>query len=198
MVTSRSLWLSSLSQFGTNFGWAFIVLLLPEYLEKAHHVPVIQRGWMAGLPILVGMVGMLNGGWLTDVLTRTLGLRWGRGLPMAATRFMAMTAYLSCLVLDSPWLITMAFCVVTISTDLGTSSIWAFKQDIGGRYVGSVLGWGNMWGNFGAAVSPLVLTAFYGPLRWQLCFLACATAFAISGFAALGVDARIPIVPKEE
>ena len=28
------------------------------------------------------------------------------------------------------------------------------KQDVGGRYVGSILGWGNMWGNLGGFFGP--------------------------------------------
>jgi len=143
------------------------------------------------------MFGMLAGGWLTDRLTRALGLRWGRRLPMALTRFVAMSAYIACLFLDSPWAMTLAFCVVAVATDLGTASVWAFKQDIGGRYVGAVLGWGNMWGNVGAAVSPLLLSWVIED-SWDLGFLMCAAAFALAGIAALGVDATSPLrVPKD-
>jgi len=114
-------------------------------------------------------------------------------LPMALTRFSAMGAYLACLFLDAPWAVTVAFCAVAVSTDLGTPSVWAFKQDIGGRYVGAVLGWGNMWGNIGAAAAPLVLTPIIGPDRWDLAFVACAAAFAVAGVFALGVDATKPL-----
>lgn len=199
ILESKSLWLSALSQFGTNFGWVFLVLLIPRYLEEAHQVPVVQRGWMASLPILIGMAGMLAGGWLTDRLVRVVGLRWGRRLPMALTRFVAMAAYLACLGLDSPWAVTAALCLVAVATDLGTASVWAFKQDIGGKHVGSVLGWGNMWGNFGAFVSPIALGWIIGKDRWDLGFVACACAFAVAGVAALGVDATVPIrVPEEK
>src|SRR5262249_49193215 len=161
--------------------------------DEVYQVPVVQRGWLAGLPILIGMVGMFGGGWLTDRLTRAFGLRWGRRLPMMATRFVAMAAYLSCLFLSSPLAATVAFCVVAVSTDLGTAAVWAFKQDIGGRYVGAALGWGNMWGNLGAFISPLVLTWIIGSDRWDLGFIACAAAFALAGIAAMGVDATSPL-----
>lgn len=195
LIRSRSLWLSSISQFGTNFGWVFLVLLLPKYLDEVHRVPTIQRGWMSSLPVFVGMLGMLYGGWLTDSLTKMLGLRWGRALPMALTRFVCTGAYLLCLGLDSPWLLTAAFCLVALGTDLGTPAVWAFIQDMGGRHVGSALGWGNMWGNFGAAVAPLVLAEI---ADWQGRFLACALAFAVAGFTALAIDARVPLAAEEE
>ena len=197
IVASRSLWCSSLSQFGTNFGWGFVATQVPFFLEEKG-VPVEMRGLMYFVPLFLGILGMFGGGWLTDSLTQKIGVRWGRGLPMALTRFTAMAAFLVCLVLDSPWLFIIAFCCVTISTDLGTSAVWAFKQDVGGRYVGSVLGWGNMWGNFGAAVLPLAMGIIVGESKWELRFLACAVAFAIAGIAALGVDATKPIVKESE
>jgi MFS transporter, ACS family, glucarate transporter len=189
LVRSRSLWLSSVSQFMTNFGWLFLTTLLPDYLAEVHEVPVVERGWLAGLPILVGLPGMLAGGWLTDRLTGALGLRWGRCLPMALTRFGAMAAF-ACvpLVGHSPQLATALFCVVAVATDLGTASVWAFSQDIAGRHVGSVLGWGNMWGSLGGACSPVALTAIV-VAGWDACFLVCAAAFFVSGITALGVNA---------
>jgi sugar phosphate permease len=193
LLRSRSLWLSSVSQFGTNFGWVFLLTWFPRYLAEVHGVPIEERGWMAGMPILLGMAGMLAGGWATDRLTQRLGLRWGRCLPIALTRFVAMAAYLACLFLDSPWRLTAALSLVAIATDLGTPATWAFIQDVGGRHVGSVLGWGNMWGSLGAALSPLVLNWLIGTSCWDACFSACALAFLVAGIAALGVDATIPI-----
>lgn len=109
ILRSRSLWLSSLSQFGTNVGWAFLITRLPRYLEEAHSVPLLERGRMASLPILVGMAGMLSGGWITDALTRRLGVRWGRALPMSLTRFGAMAAFMVATLLDSPWTVIAPF-----------------------------------------------------------------------------------------
>jgi sugar phosphate permease len=195
ILRHRSLWLSSLSQFMTNFGWIFIGFWLPRYLADVHQVPAVARGWMAGVPMAVGMVGMLAGGWVTDRLTRALGLRWGRGLPMSLTRFVAMAAFVACALRPPPWLAVAELAVVTVAVDLGTASVWAYMQDVGGRYVGSVLGWGNMWGAVGAAVSPLVISAeiSHPALGWDAAFLTCAAAFLVSGLAALGVDARQPL-----
>jgi sugar phosphate permease len=198
LVRSRSLWCSSLSQFGTNFGWVFLLTWLPRYLVEVHDVPLVYRSWMTAIPTLVGIAGMFCGGWLTDRLVPAVGLRWGRLLPMALSRFSAMAAYGACLVLHGPWPIVVALALVSFSVDLGTASVWAFNQDVGGRHVGSVLGWGNMWGNFGAAVSPVALNALAESCGWDTVFLACAAAFFISGVAALGVDATIPVAPPEE
>jgi nitrate/nitrite transporter NarK len=198
LLRSRSLWLSCVSQFGTNLGWVFLITWLPRYLQEVHQVPVISRGLMASVPLFAGWFGMLGGGWLTDLLTRRLGLRWGRGLPMSLTRFAAMAAFLVVLLPMSPWAATICFAVVAFSTDLGVSSVWAYMQDVGGRHVASILGWGNMWGNLGAAASPLVIGWMVAQHKnWDAAFLTCSAAFLISGLAALGVDATKPIARAE-
>ncbi len=195
MLEGRSLWLNCLMQWGTNVGWVFLVTWLPRYLDEVHEVPVEQRKWMVGMPILAGWFGMLCGGWLTDRMVLLLGLRWGRSLLVVVSRLVGMLAYLVCMLPLSPWTVTAAFCVVALATDLGIGAVWAFQQDVGGRHVGSVLGWGNMWGNFGAALSPLLLNWLVkeSGWGWSAAFLACATAFLISGLAAIGIDATKPI-----
>jgi MFS family permease len=71
-------------------------------------------------------------------------------------------------------------------------------QDIGGRNVASVLGWTNMWGNFGAAVGPVVVGWLASDwlvgaeYQWDAAFVICAASFGISGLTALAVDARRP------
>ena len=197
LIASRSLWMSSISQFGTNIAWLFLVTWLARYLIEQHQVPILERSWMAAVPPVAGIAGMFLGGHLTDWLTRRIGLRWGRILPMAVTRFTAAGAYVACLWIESPWAATIAFAVVFFSVDLGVSAVWAFCQDVGGRNVGSVLGWGNMWGNIGAALAPqlynYVLKDSPGTAEWNAMFLVCAGMFVLSGVAAMGIDATQPI-----
>jgi nitrate/nitrite transporter NarK len=199
MLRSRSLWLSCISQFTTNFGWMFLVTWLPTYLERRHSVPVETRGWLILAILLIGAVGMLLGGALTDRLAATIGIRWGRALPMGLTRFLAMAAYLLLLREPSLWAAVAAFAVVSLATDLGVSAVWSFCQDVGGAYAGSILGWGNMWGNFGALIAPPLFIAILGQSQaWDRVFLVCAAMFFISGVAALGIDATRPVAPEEK
>ena len=201
LVRSRSLWASSIMQFGTNVGWLLVVTYMPRYLLEVYKVPLADRSLMVAIPGLGGIVGMYLGGWLTDFLTRKLGLRWGRALPMALTRFGAGAAYLICIQSKDPWVATAAFTLMFFFVDLGVSSVWAFVQDVGGRNVGSVLGWGNMWGNIGAAVALQIYGLFLGPNpgaeEWNQAFLVCAGAFAVSGVAGAMIDATQPVVPED-
>jgi nitrate/nitrite transporter NarK len=184
-------------QFMTNVGWIFLVTYLPRYLAEIHRVPIIARAWMTSVPSFFGIAGMLLGGYLADGLARRVGLKWGRRLPIALTRLGAGLAYLACLGLDAPWPATIAFAMAYFFTDLGIGAVWAVKQDVGGRYVGAILGWGNMWGNLGAFAAPLWFNEVLGPhpgaSDWNRVFLQCAAAYVIAGVAALGIDATIPI-----
>jgi len=199
ILTSFNMWMTSISQFTTNVGWVFLTTWLARYLDEVHRVPIERRGFYMLLPMTVGWAGMLLGGPLTDILARKLGLRWGRALPMGLSRFTAMAGYLVCLLpyvipgLELPlWVYVSAFALVAFSTDLGISAVWAFQQDIAGKHVGSALGWGNMWGNFGAAIASSILLV---PSRvgWDGVFMICAGAFFISGVSALLIDARVPL-----
>ncbi|HUY92944.1 MAG TPA: MFS transporter [Pirellulales bacterium] len=206
VLRSASMWLMNLSQFTTNVGWAFLVTLLPTYLKEAQHAPDKAGGLMATVVLLVGMAGMLMGGWLTDWAARRLGLRWGRSLPLALSRFLATAAFFALPSLDSPWAATAAFAVVAFATDLGVAGTWACLQDVGGKYVGAVLGWGNMWGNLGAAVSPPLLqwvSMSSGPggvavRNWDVAFAVCGVSFIISGLASLGIDATKSVAPGQD
>ncbi len=210
VLSSRAVWCVCAGQFFTNVGWTFLVTWLPRYLLKVHHLPAHQRGWMASVPLAAGWAGMLLGGPLTDFLVRRLGLRWGRSLAVAGARSLAAVAYLVLLLEPNVWTATAAFAAVAVCTDAGTASVWAFNQDVGGRYVASVLGWANMWGNLGAAVLPPLFVwilhhgfpgfggaAGQGTLHWNAGFVTCSLAFLLAGLAALGIDASRPIDQDE-
>lgn len=189
---------NSANQFFVNFGWVFVITLFPNYLSDVFAVPIEQRGWMTTLPLVVAAGGMLFGGWLTDRLARTMGVRWGRAIPIGATKLLGAFGLLICPWLDAPWGVTIALSVMTFTTDMGVPAVWAFAQDVGGRHVGSVLGWGNMWGNVGAGLSPIVVAwaqKYYG---WDVVFYLGAGAFVMGTIAGLLVRADRPLFPQEE
>jgi len=199
---SRSLWLNAASQWLINIGWVYLVTWLPTYLAEEKHVEAIDGGRMVTLVLATGMIGQLAGGWLSDQCVKRIGLRWGRVLPMTVSGLLAASAYVSCLFVDSAWGIVACCAVVSFATDLGNPSIWAFMQDVGGRATAVAAGWGNMWGNFGASLSsmlvPWLLLHFGTSGGGQTAvFLTLAGAFLLSGIVALGIDATRPLLTNE-
>ncbi len=201
LVRNRSMWMNCLFQWGTNIGWAFLITWLPTYLKEVHKVDDRTNVKMVGIVLILGMAGMLTGGWFTDYTTRRFGVRRGRLIPMVTTRFLAAGAYLISFAFSEPWLVVAAFALVSFTTDMGIPAVWAYNQDVGGRHVGTVLGWGNMWGNLGAALTagllPWVNTTFDTNGDWHEALMVCAASFVLSGIAAFGINAEDKIVKDE-
>lgn len=212
VLTSLSLWGNSMMQVFTNIGWLFVVTWLPRYLDKVHGVPLAEQALMTAVPTAAGIIGMFCGGWWTDLAARKAGLKWGRRLPVFSTRLLAALGYGLCLVLGMtctpdpttrwlPWAIVCGLSVMVMGVDLGVPAVWAYAQDVGGKYTASILGWANMWGNLGAAVAPLIYNAVLGETpslaQWNMLFAVCGIAFILSGLCGLVLDASKPITFEE-
>jgi MFS family permease len=198
LVRSGNMWLSGLMQFGINLGWVFLITRLPRYLSEVHKVPIEERAVMTAVPLFAAWVGMFTGGLLTDFLTARLGRRWGRALPIGVTQVVCCLVFLTCPWLPGAWLVIVALSVMAVCVDLGVPAIWAFAQDVGGRNVGATVGWGNMWGNLGAAASPVLLSQIQGMAGWPAVFVACAVAFLVASLAGFCLDASRPLSPPQE
>ena len=64
---------------------------------------------------------------------------------------------------------------------------------IRGKKVGAALGWGNMWGNLGGALSPWLLRGIQQAAGWGAAFVFCALAFAAAAVCGLLLDATKPV-----
>jgi nitrate/nitrite transporter NarK len=153
-----------------------------------------EAGLLSSLPLLAGMVGCFLGGAATDWLTRRIGLKWGRNLMGMTTKFLAAGAVVVALQMNDPVLVVAAFALTSFAIDLGLGATWAYFQDAGGPYVGTLLGWANMFGNLGAFISPLLLGWQAEAFGWSVALMTCAILYVVSGLCWLGIDARKPIV----
>jgi MFS transporter, ACS family, glucarate transporter len=196
LAQNRNMWLSGTAQFGVNIGWAFVVTLLPTYLNRVHKVPLEQRGDMQSVVLYVGCSGMILGGIVTDLLRKRLGPRLGRCVPIGASLSGCAAAMFLIPTLPNAWAIVAALGAMAFLVDFHNPSIWSFAQDVGGRRVGAALGWGNMWGNFGASVSPLMLGGFSRAYGWDATFVLCGFIFVVAAVCGFSLDATRPIEPE--
>ncbi|MFP6576920.1 MAG: MFS transporter, partial [Pirellulaceae bacterium] len=197
ILHSPSLWLSSVSQIGVNIGWLFIGTWFPTYLMEQHQVPILQRGVMIMVPFIAGFPGMLLGGLVTDKLVSLVGVRWARRIPWIGSKAIAVAAFAISPLLSSAWLVTAMMATVAFCVDFGNPASWAFTQDVGGKHVGSVLGFGNMWGNLGAAVSPILLIWISVNYSWTHMFYTCACLFTVSTICCFFIDAATPVIRED-
>ena len=194
IVKSPSLWLNALAQFCLVFGWAFLITWLPTFLKEEKGVEPLIGSLMVTGVLAIAIPGQLIGGWMGNRAVNRLGHRWGRIAPLSATCFLAGLAYVGCASFDSVWVIVGFCAMVSLMTDIGNPTVWAFMQDVGGRNTSAVFGWGNMWGNFGAAASAIAVPRLmtmgerFGSGE-TLVFLTCAGMYLLAAIAVIGTDA---------
>ena len=193
LARSRNMWAFGGVQFGANIGWAFVVTLLPTYLNEVFHVPLEERGRMQSMVLLIGCCGMILGGVVTDWLRQRLGPRLGRSLPVAVTLGGCAAALFLVPSLPSVWAVVATLGVMAFLVDSHNPSIWSFAQDVGGRNVGAALGWGNMCGNLGAFASPVLVGGIARAAGWDTAFVVCGSVFAAAAVCGLLLDATRPV-----
>lgn len=211
MLSNRNVWLLSFSGFLVNVGWIFIaawqtkyilVTFLPQ-LKSLFPNTTSEEGmadlaeWAAGVataaPLLAGMCGGITGGIAADMFRRRLGPIWGRRVPGLLAGTLAACGYLLCPLVTDVWVFVGLMLFISFTIDFGLGSLWATYQDIGGRHVGSVLGFANMWGNFGAGLCGW----YYGQLadkqQLPLVFTISAVALLLMSASWLLVDPTITL-----
>jgi ACS family glucarate transporter-like MFS transporter len=193
LTASRNMWLFGGLQFFVNVSWAFLITSLPDYLKDRFDSDTEAVGRMQTVALAIGCAGMALGGLFADAMFRWFGPRWGRSAPLAVVMLACAVTYLSATVLPTAWAVIVALGLMAFLVDLANPTIWAFAQDVGGRYVGASLGWGNMLGNFGAAVSPVLLQIVRKSAGWDVAFLICAGSFVLAAACGVAMNALIPV-----
>jgi MFS family permease len=198
----RTLWLANAFQFLTNIGWAFLVLYLEDYFRRERGLDHALASKLTTTALTAAIVSLPLGGLLTDHLARRFGKRKGRIIPLLVTRLFAIAGYLIAMRVESPWGAAAMFGFVAFFNDLGLPAMWALMQDISGRHQAQLFGWGNMWGNFGAALVgvmfPKIVESNSDHPHFSTGIYACTAAFAISAFLAPFINAEDKVVVEPE
>ena len=192
-LTHRSLWMNSGAQFFTNLGWAFLAVSLSKYLIEVKGVAKPLAETINTLALSIGILGLIVGGFFTDLCLRKWGVRLGRIIPLAGSRFLAAIFFVIAMGLDNPWALMVAFGMAAFSTDFGLPALWAGLQEMCGKHT-PLFGWANMWGNMGAAIGiwvlPVVIKTLDQNGDWREGLIFCASAFVISGLFCLGFNSE--------
>lgn len=192
ILVSRNMWLFGLVQFGVNVGWAFLLTKMPAMLQERYGATDVEKGDYSAWPAWAACAGMIAGAFVGDWAVRRFGPRWGRNLPIGVMLLFASASYFACLGTDDARVVALLLALMALSIDVGIPSIWAFAQDVGGDHVAPTLGWGNMWGNLGAAASTPLLGRIKEWYGWDTMFVACSACFAVAAVAALCLNATRP------
>jgi len=189
LLRSRNLYAICAMYFGFGYGLYFYFTWLPTYLIKVLGFSVLAGGLFAALPFLLAGIADVGGGYLTDHLTRSRGLRAGRC-------YLGFAAFLTCaaLVFASTLPVPAAAKAVLLATalasaDLALGACWAAPIDIAPNHAGVITGCMNTVGNLGGMVGPLVVGWTVDRSgSWSYAFYATAAVYAFGAFSWLMVD----------
>jgi MFS family permease len=169
ILRSRNLWFVCGMYVCTNYGWYFFMYFLPDFLKRQFARPGDTLGdrvvmaLMAGGPLLVGVLGCVLGGYLTDRYVRRTGDRkWGRRRYGVLGYTGAAGCYLVAIlgaVGGNKWVFAAGVAMAGFFNDLTMGASWAVCQDIGRRYAAIVSGFMNMVGNLGGVTTIFVTAA---------------------------------------
>jgi sugar phosphate permease len=197
LLRSRNLYAICAMYFAFGYGLYFYFTWLPTYLIKVLGFSLLAGGAFASLPFLLAGMADLAGGWLTDYLSRTRGLRVGRCyLGCGAFFTCAMLVFASTLPLPAAAkAVLLAFALA--SADLALGACWAAPIDIAPDHAGVITGCMNTLGNLGGMVGPLVVgLAVERWGSWSFAFYVTAAVYAAGAAAWLAVDPTRPIATE--
>jgi ACS family glucarate transporter-like MFS transporter len=180
VIKNRDILLLTASYFCMNyvfyifFNWFFI------YLVDVREFGILEGGFYAAAPWIVGAVAASVGGLWCDRLCKRVGPRWGYRIPgvvglslVAGLLFLGATA-------ENPYLAVVLLSLSFGCTQLTEGAYWAATISVAGKHASAAAGvlntGGNVVGGIGALLVPITAEAF----GWVPA-LATGSVFAIVG-----------------
>jgi MFS transporter, ACS family, glucarate transporter len=199
LLTSRNLYAICGMYFAFGYGLYFYFTWLPTFLIRVLGFSVKTSGLFAALPFLLAGLADLAGGWLTDRLARTRGLRVARcGLGCAAFMTCAGLVFASTVV-AAPVAKAVLLAFALASADLALGACWAVPLDVAADHAGVVTGFMNTFGNLGGLVGPMVIGLAVDRWQsWTFPFYVTAAVYAAGALAWLAIDPNRPMAPARQ
>jgi len=193
-LLDANLALLSLMYFCYGYGLYFYLTWLPTYFKEGRGFSTRQASLVASVVLLTGGVATITGGWLTDRLVRTYGVKVGRSIGAV---FMPLAGVCLIGAALTPNAVQAAVLMVLTAAcaDMCLSPSWSMCHDIGRDAAGTVTGCMNTLGNLGGAISPLVVgysLRWWG--SWSTPLLITAGVYIAGGVLTLLVNPQRQLV----
>lgn len=180
VLKNRDILLLTASYFCMNyvfyifFNWFFI------YLVDVRHFEILEGGFFAAVPWMVGAVAASVGGLWCDRLCKGIGPRWGYRTPgivglslVAGLLFLGATA-------ENPYLAVGLLSLSFGCTQLTEGAYWAAAISISGKHASAAAGVLNTGGNIVGGIGALLVPITAEALGWVPA-LATGSVFALIG-----------------
>jgi MFS transporter, ACS family, glucarate transporter len=189
LLTSPNLYAICGMYFTFGYGLYFYFTWLPTYLISELRFSLLAGGFFSSLPFLLAGAANITGGWCTDALARTRGLRTAR-VTLGFTAFsLCAMLILASIVVPSAVAKAVLLALALASADFALSACWAVCLDVAPNHAGVVTGFMNTFGNLGGLVGPIVVGLMVDRLgSWTLPLYVTAGVYVVGALAWLGID----------
>ncbi|MDC7865229.1 MFS transporter [Pantoea ananatis] len=151
-------WFMVIGNFSIMFTiWVYLTWL-PGYLEKSLGFSLKATGWIASIPFLAGILGVLVGGMLSDNLVR----RGVRAITARKVPIVSGAALAACFVAPIPFVNSTPMAIGLLAlgyffSQMPQGALWTLASDIAPKSQVASLGAIQNFGGFlGAAMAPIV------------------------------------------
>ncbi|MGZ3272484.1 MAG: MFS transporter [Caulobacteraceae bacterium] len=197
LLRSRQILGAGIGQFAGNCTLVFFLTWFPTYLATERHMGFIKVGFYTVLPFIAASIGVITGGWVSDVLLRRTGsANIARKLPMIAGLLLAST------IMAANWVSSNELVIAIMSVAFFGQGLvglgWTVITDIAPKKaMGLAAGVFNLATNLAGIVTPLgvgFIVKATGSFVWALVLVAClALLGAFSYLFILGDVKRVEI-----
>ncbi|GAB3506634.1 MFS transporter [Spirosoma knui] len=150
ILKSPNMWAIMLMFHFYMYGAYFFTGWLPTYLKEGRHFDQSQMQLFATLPFVLGTIGCLTGGYISDWLSKRYGLRVGRrAVGIVGMGLSSAVIFLSAITTDNQTAAVLLAMGMGFK-DLTLPVSFAVCNDVGRSQSGTVSGAMNMAGQLGA------------------------------------------------
>jgi MFS family permease len=192
LFLNRNIFLLTLSYAAVGYFQYLFFYWMHYYFDEILHLGKTESRFYAGLPNLAMATAMPFGGWLTDVVQRTLGYNRGRRLvPRTSMLASAALLLLGIFCKDTFWIVFW-FTLSLGILGLCEGAFWATAVEIGGKRGGTAAAIMNTGGNGIGLLAPIVTPWLSAKAGWTW-------GISLGAFISmLGALCWWWIVPKED
>jgi ACS family glucarate transporter-like MFS transporter len=173
----------------------YCITWLPTYLKEQHGLEKTELGIFASLPLLASIGTQFFGGYVSDVISRRVGLGPGRRLPGVVGYLLAAVMMVTASLVTSPFAAAISIALAAATCMLTTAPAWSTCVDIGREHSATVAATMNTSGQIAAVV--LQPVAGYSATllhNWNVPLWLLAALFIMGAACWAFVDPTRPVI----
>jgi ACS family hexuronate transporter-like MFS transporter len=182
LIPYRQTWAFAVAKFAIDPIWWFLLFWIPDFLQRAHGLKLLQIGLPIAMIYILADVGSVCGGWLSSsMIHRGASVNFSRKLTMLLCAISAVPIIFACRV-ESLWSAVILIGVTAAAHQGFSANLFTLTSDMFPTpAVASVTGIGGMTG----AVGGMLMAKIVGyVLQWtgsyRIPFLIAASAYLVA------------------